>query len=311
MKQSHCILGLESSCDDTSVALVRNHELIDCIVVSSSDLQSKFGGVVPELAARKHEEQFIPLVKELFRRSGISWKEITHVAYTNNPGLAGCLLVGKVFAKSLAFIHNKQIIPVNHIYGHIFSIFLTEQVKFPFLSLIVSGKTTALYYVKGFRDIELLDETKDNALGEVYDKVARELGLKYPGGPEIDKLFNRDRPVPRLLSNNPNPAQKFSYSGILSAVCRVCKSIRAMNIENKNEYIATMFQKWVIDGLIVKIKYWTVIKNVHTVTIGGGVAANKYLQEEIKRMNLDSFIVDTRFSGDNAAMIALYASYLI
>lgn len=311
MEKYHCVLGIESSCDDTSVSLIRNHELIDCIVLSSSDLQSKFGGVVPELAARKHEENFIPLVDELFKRSGVSWREITHVAYSDHPGLASCLLVGKIFAKSLAFIHKKTIIPVNHIYGHIFSVFLTEKIKFPFLSLIVSGKTTALYFVKGFKDIELLDETGDNALGEVYDKVARELGLKYPGGPEIDRLFNRDRKVPRLLANNPNPAKKFSYSGILSAVCRVCKSVNSMNIENKNEYIATMFQKWVIDGLISKIKYWTVIKNIQTIAIGGGVAANKYLQEEIKKMNLNSFIVDKRFSGDNAAMIALYASYLI
>lgn len=243
-KKGRLILGIESSCDDTSVALVRDKELLDCIVVSSAELQAKFGGVVPEIAAREHENKLLPLVAELFDRTGVCWREVTHIAYTDKPGLVGCLLVARVFAKTLALVHNKIAIPIDHIRGHIFSIGLTDPIEFPSLALVVSGKTTALYYLKSFVDIELLDETSDNAVGEVYDKVARELGLKYPGGKAIDDLFNKDRKVMGLLKHNTNPAKPFSYAGILSATIRLWKIVKLNDsIQNKEEYIATVFQK--------------------------------------------------------------------
>lgn len=309
--KNHLILGIETTCDDTSVALVRGNELLDCIVISSAELQAAFGGVVPELAAREHEKHLLPSINELLSRTGVYWREITHIAYACKPGLVGCLLVGKIFSKTLALAHKKELIPVDHIYSHIFSVGLTAPIQFPFLALVVSGKTTALYYVKSFTDIELLEDTSDNAIGEVYDKVARELGLKYPGGAAIDALFNRDRKVPSLLRHKTNLAQRFSYSGILSAVVRLCKVIEKTDIENKNEYVATIFQRWVIDGLISKLKYWIIKRDVKYVCVSGGVAANKYLKEELKKMNVSVSIVDKKFSGDNAAMIAFYASHLI
>ncbi|WP_216083003.1 tRNA (adenosine(37)-N6)-threonylcarbamoyltransferase complex transferase subunit TsaD, partial [Candidatus Mycoplasma haematohominis] len=297
--KSSLILGIETSCDDTSVALVRNNKLLDCIVISSAELQANFGGVVPELAAREHEKYLLPSIRELLARTGVYWREVTHIAYTSQPGLVGCLLVGQVFAKTLSLASNKPLIAVDHIYSHIFSVGLTAPIKFPFLALVISGKTTALYFVNSFTDIELLEDTADNAIGEVYDKVARELGLKYPGGAAIDALFNRDRKVPNLLKHKTNPAQRFSYSGILSAVVRLCKFIDRTGIENRNEYVATMFQKWVIDGLISKLKYWINKKDVRCVYVSGGVAANKYLREELEKINTDVFVVDKKFSGDN------------
>lgn len=311
MPKNLLILGIESSCDDTSVALVRDSQLLDCIVISSAELQAKFGGVVPELAAREHERKILLLLDELLHRTGIYWREITHIAYADKPGLIGCLLVGRVFAKTLAWIHKKPLIPVDHIHGHIFSVGLTDPITFPALALVISGKTTAIYHIRSFSNIEMLDATEDNALGEVYDKVARELGLSYPGGPAIDALFNPDRKVIDLLKNRPNPAKKFSYSGILSAVMRLCKALDASDMVNKEEYIATVFQRWVVDELIRKIKYWTLSAGVNTLYVSGGVSANKFLRSELEKLDLKVYLVDPRFACDNAAMIAYYAAHLI
>lgn len=311
MSRNTLILGIESSCDDTSVSLVRDHELLDCIVMSSAEEQAKYGGVVPEVAARAHERNFIPMIRELFDRTGVYWREITHISYTDKPGLEGCLLVGKVFAKTLAFIHNKPLIAVNHVYSHIFSSGLTDNIVFPALALVISGKTTAIYYLRGFKDIELIDQTLDNALGEVYDKVAREIGLKYPGGSKIDELFNPERKVPNLLKHSSNPAKPFSYAGILSAVVRLWQDLKKQEIINKHEYVATIFQKWVVLGLVKKIKYWSFIKNTNVLYVSGGVSANKYLRSEFSKMNLDVHFADLKFTSDNAAMVAYYASHLV
>ncbi|AEW45989.1 O-sialoglycoprotein endopeptidase [Mycoplasma haemocanis str. Illinois] len=303
------ILGIETSCDDTSVALVRNGKLIDVITESSASLQNSWGGVVPEIAARYHGDRLVPILGALLDRNHLSLGDITHIAYTSHPGLAGCLLTGQVFAKSLAFLIKKPLIPVNHVYGHVFSVGLTHSLDFPHLALVVSGKTTSLFLVNGYRQIYLLDETKDNAIGEVYDKVARRLDLGYPGGMAIDEMFDENLNVPQLLKNRSNPAKPFSYAGILSATMRICDSMP--DLKAQKGYVATIFQKWVIDELIVKIKYWIGQTGVNTLTVSGGVAANRYLRAQMKSLNIRSLLVDGSYSGDNAAMIAYYAYFLI
>ncbi|WP_245633490.1 tRNA (adenosine(37)-N6)-threonylcarbamoyltransferase complex transferase subunit TsaD [Candidatus Mycoplasma haematobovis] len=299
------ILGIETSCDDTSLAIVQNHKLIDVLTISSSKLQNKWGGVVPEIASRNHEEHILPLLLELLNKNNLSINDITHIAYTDHPGLIGCLLVGKIFAKTLSFLLNKPLIPINHVYGHIFSVGLTNKLIFPHLALVVSGKTTSLFYVKSYSEIITLDSATDNALGEIYDKVARRLGLDYPGGPIIDSLFDNELKVKPLLKQKSNPAKLFSYGGILSATLRLCET------ESNKEYIATVFQSWVINELINKLKYWIEKTNTNCITVSGGVAANKYLRSRLNELKAPTLLVDLNYAGDNAAMIAYYASFLI
>lgn len=298
------ILGIETSCDDTSLAIVKDHQLIDVLTISSAKLQNKWGGIVPEVASRNHEEHILPLLLELLSKNKLTIEDITHIAYTETPGLIGCLLVGKVLAKTLAFLFNKPLIPINHVHGHIFSIGLTNKLIFPHLALVVSGKTTSLFYVKSYSEIITLDSVTDNALGEVYDKVARRLGLDYPGGPQIDSLFNNKLKFKNLLKQSANPAKPFSYGGILSATLRLCET------ESDKEYIATVFQSWVINELINKLKYWINQTNTDCVTISGGVAANKYLRLKLNELKVKALLVDLKYAGDNAAMIAYYASFL-
>lgn len=308
------VLGIESSCDDSSLALVEinSKKLLDCLTVSSAELQNQYGGVVPELAAREHEKHLILLLQKLLEKHNLTWDQISHIAYTDHPGLINCLLVAKIFAQTLSLIFSKPLLPINHVYGHIFSPGLSQKLFFPFISLVVSGKTTAFYFVENEKNITLLEETLDNALGESYDKVARKIGLGYPGGKKIDELFDEKLVVISLLKNQLSPQKPISYSGIITAANILWEKIQNnASITDKQAYLATVFQKFIIDNLTNKIKYWLCHKNVSTFSIAGGVAANSYLRKKINDLKIRKMFAEQEFCQDNAAMIAYFATWLI
>ena len=188
------ILGIETSCDETSMAIIKNDKIIAHYTTTSSDVQATYGGVVPEVASRYHLKNIHNVFLKVLEESKIDASEITHIVFTNNPGLPGCLYVGKVFAKTLASIINAELVPINHLYGHIFSAYIESgKPLFPMLSVVISGGHSSIYLVNDFEDISVLNETQDDALGEVYDKVARVVGWNYPGGPIIDKNYDDNK----------------------------------------------------------------------------------------------------------------------
>ena len=203
-KMNNYILAIETSCDDTSIAIY-SKEHYDVETISSAKDQSNYGGVVPELASRKHEDSLLIALNKLFKRNKINFKHIDFIAYTSNPGLKVCINMGKIFAKSLAFFHNKKIVEINHIHAHLFSFALNNDIEYPFIGLVASGGHTTIYYVKDINNIEIINETLDDAVGEVYDKIGRKLNIKYPSGPEIDELFNQNKIGIKFLNKKINP----------------------------------------------------------------------------------------------------------
>lgn len=304
------ILGIETSCDDTGIGLVTTDgELIGDLKFSSAQIQAQYGGVVPEVAARFHADQILPLTEKLLKQYDVSIAEIVAITYTEQPGLIGCLLVGQAFAKTLSWLWNIPILAINHIAAHIFSIGLTEPIVFPFLALVASGKTTSLFHVKSFSDFELLNATIDDAIGEAYDKVGRIMNLAYPAGPKIDQLYNDHLIVPNL-AQQPPANKPFSYSGIKTAAINYWKTLDHDNLVHSQQLLATAFQKWVIKSLMRKIDYYQKKLNLTNVAIVGGVAANQLLRSEISKTNLKVALVDHQYATDNGAMVAYYGAML-
>ena len=305
------VLGIESSCDETSVAVIKDEELT-ANLIASQDFHTKYGGVVPELSSRAHLQIVNPLVKDALKKSNIELNDVDLVAATAGPGLIGALLVGLTYAKGLSFGMDKPFIGVNHIEGHIFSGFLMPQKpEFPFLSLVVSGGHTLLLLVKSFTEIYKLGSTVDDAAGEAFDKVSKLLGLGYPGGPKIQnaaKLGDANKidfPVSDLKQR-----LNFSFSGLKTAVLRYVQSqggVTNLTEQDKND-IAACFQTAAVKALTRNVKRALEQFNVKSISVVGGVAANAHLKSEITKLagkyNKNVVIPDLQFCGDNAAMIA-------
>ncbi len=298
------IVGIESSCDDTSVAIFDSERGILSNIVSSQKIHSEFGGVFPELAAREHTKNFIPVLEKALKDANISLNQIDAIATTFMPGLIVSLVIGVSGAKALAFSLKKPLIPVHHIEAHIFANFVNKEIKYPFLALVVSGGHTELILVKDFEDYVYLGGTLDDAVGEVYDKVARALELGFPGGPVIDKLAREGKETikfPRPLINEKGENKyNFSFSGLKTAVIKEIKKEIY-----KKEDIAASFQNAVIDVLIKKTLNAAYEFKVKNIVIAGGVSANSKLREEFQKVkDIDISFPPLYLCTDNGAMVA-------
>ena len=305
------VLGIESSCDETSVAVLSNDKII-ANLISSQDFHADFGGVIPELSSRAHLQIVKPLVDQALKKSNIKFSDIDLIAATAGPGLIGALLVGLTFAKGLSFALDRPFISVNHIEGHIFSGFLmNEKPEFPFLALVVSGGHTLLLYVKSFTEIVQLGTTVDDAAGEAFDKVAKMLGFGYPGGPNIEKAAaSGSEKIPFPVASLKNPYD-FSFSGLKTSVLRHIQKhyTDASKIpDNERNIIAASFQKAAVGALIQTTEKALNNFEVKSISLVGGVAANKKLRDQItalsRKYKKKIIIPDLEYCGDNAAMIA-------
>ena len=311
------ILALETSCDETSASVVADGRTVLSNVISSQvPIHQKFGGVVPEIASRKHVENVIPVVDQALREAQVSLSDITAIGVTHGPGLVGALLVGVAAAKALSFAADIPIIGVNHLEGHIFANFLSHtELEPPFMALVVSGGHTSLVHVKGYNDFELLGQTRDDAAGEAFDKVARVMKLPYPGGPYIDRLAKTGDPLaiafPRALTGRDN--FEFSFSGLKSAVLNYINSAAQRGEEINTADVAASFQAAVVDVLVSKALQAARKCNVKQIVLAGGVAANSgltfKLEQECNQAGIALYYPETILCTDNAAMIACRAYY--
>lgn len=308
------ILGIESSCDEMSASIVKNgREEVKTIVLSQMDIHKKYGGVVPEIASRCHIESATMVLEELFSEIDITMDDITAIAVTYGPGLIGSLLIGVQIAKTLSFVYNKPLVPVHHIAGHIYANNLVSEMKFPLISLVVSGGHTDIIHMKDHFSFYKIGGTLDDAVGECYDKVARVMGLSYPGGPLIDKLAHIGRHTYNLPIPLDDDTYNFSFSGIKSAVINLVHNEEQRgNIINKED-LATTFQENVIEVITKKTMKSLKEYNVNNLIMSGGVAANKGLREKLNKFceeNSINFIVPKiEYCTDNAAMIAAAGFY--
>ncbi len=308
------ILAIESSCDETAVAIIKNgREILANVVASQIESHKRFGGVVPEIASRHHVEQITIVLEEAMNQAAITYGDIDAIAVTEGPGLVGALLIGVNAAKALAFAHNIPLVPVHHIAGHIYANRLVKEMTFPLLALVVSGGHTELIYMKEHGSYEVIGETRDDAAGEAYDKVARQLGLPYPGGPHIDRLAHEGSPtidLPRAWLEK--DSFDFSFSGLKSAVINTLHNAAQRGEEIKPEDLAASFQTSVIEVVVTKAKLAAEKYNVKQVLLAGGVAANKglraALEKEFLETDIDLVIPPLNLCTDNAAMIAAAGS---
>lgn len=305
------ILGIDTSCDDTSASVVENGStIISNIISNQTEIHKKYGGIVPELASRRHIEMIWPVVDEALKTAGVAFEDLSGIAVCYGPGLIGSLLVGCSFAKAVGYSTGIPLIAVNHLEGHVFSSFLEQPMPaFPFIALIVSGGHTCLYRVDGFGQYRELGRTRDDAAGEAYDKVSKLLGLGYPGGPLIDRLAKDGNPgaidFPRAYLPE---TFDFSFSGLKTAVLNFVKEQRAESKEQSVHDLAASFQAAVVDVLVRKTEWAIKKERIKSVTLSGGVAANSELRRRMKKMadekDVSVFIPSVSLCTDNAAMIA-------
>jgi N6-L-threonylcarbamoyladenine synthase len=310
------ILGIDTSCDDTAAAVVENGtRVLSNIVSNQTEIHKKYGGIVPELASRRHIEMIWPVIDEALKAAGIKLDNLSGVAVCHGPGLIGSLLIGCSFAKALCYSKGIPLLAVNHLEGHIFSAFIEEsKPSCPFLALIVSGGHTCLYRVDGFGAYGELGRTRDDAAGEAYDKVSKLLGLGYPGGPVIEKIAQGGNPKAIDFPRAYLPESfDFSFSGLKTAVLHFVKEQRAENREQKVNDIAASFQASVIDVLVRKTEWAIKKERIKRVVLTGGVAANRELRKRMEDMGVEKeteiFIPSISFCTDNAAMIASAGYY--
>lgn len=310
------ILAIETSCDETAVAVVKNgREIVSNVVASQIESHKRFGGVVPEIASRHHVEQMTIVLEEAIYQANVDWNEIDAIAVTEGPGLVGALLIGVNAAKALAFAKKKPLIAVHHIAGHIYANRIEQEFEFPLLALIVSGGHTELILMKEHGHFELIGETLDDAAGEAYDKVARMLDLPYPGGPEIDRLAKEgeetfDFPRAWLAEDS----YDFSFSGLKSAVINTIHNAKQRGETLKKEDVAASFQASVVEVLTTKTLRAAKEFNVKQVIVAGGVAANQGLRKSLEvafeKENIPLLIPPLNLCTDNAAMIAAAGTIL-
>lgn len=309
------VLGIESSCDETAAAVVKNGRIISSNIISSQiDVHKKYGGVVPEVASRKHLEIISQVVKDALKEANVNIEEIDLIGATRGPGLIGALLVGLSYGKALAFGNDIPFVGVNHMEGHISANYLDTELKPPFISLVVSGGHTYLIHIKSYIDFEVLGRTRDDAAGEAYDKVARSLGLGYPGGPYIDDLAKKGIETiefPRVMLKENH--YDFSFSGLKTAVLNYINSQKMKGEEIVIENVAKSFQEAILDVLVGKTMKLSKELNIKTIAISGGVSANDGLRNRFfeleKTEGIKSYFPEKILSTDNAAMIAAAAFY--
>ena len=311
------ILGIESSCDDTSAAVLRDGVLLSN-VIASQQVHKDFGGVVPELASRAHEQNIVPVVSEALRKAGVGPEDLTAIAFTRGPGLLGSLLVGTSFAKALSLSLDIPMVMVNHLQGHILANFVRQPDKpvdepsFPYLCLLVSGGNSQIVKVNSPLEYEILGQTIDDAVGEAFDKCSKMLGLGYPGGPVIDRLAKLGDPN-RFQFAKPNiPGLDYSFSGIKTSLLYFVRDEMAKDpefLEKNKEDLCASFQKTLIDILMGKLIRAAKETKIKQITIGGGVSANSGLRERIvaegRKRGWKTFLPEFKFTTDNAAMIAV------
>lgn len=308
------IMAIESSCDETSVAIIKNgKEILSNIISSQIDIHAQYGGVVPEIASRQHILTINPILNEALKEANITKDEIDAIAVTYAPGLQGSLLVGITTAKTIAWLWNKPLIPVNHLEGHMYSVFLENDITPPMITLLVSGGHTEIINFKDYGKYELVGKTKDDAVGEAFDKVARLLGLPYPGGPYIDKCAKQGNKkaynFPRAMKNT----YDFSFSGLKTSVLYKIKDLNEQNIEIPVNDIAASFSQAVADTLVEKTIRAAKELSINNIVITGGVAANSFLRSEMefccKKNKFKLFLPSMKLCTDNAAMIGCAAYY--
>ena len=310
------VLGIESSCDETAAAVVKNgREILSNIVLSQIDIHRLYGGVVPEIASRNHVEVIDRVVKQALADANVTLRDLSAVAVTYGAGLVGALLVGVSYAKGLAQAAKLPLVAVNHIEGHVCANYLTyPDLEPPYTCLLTSGGHTAIVEVLGYDSYDVICSTVDDAVGEAFDKVARVLGLPYPGGPQIDKLAREGEPIHKfhsVITSNGN----FSYSGLKTAVINLLHNAEQKGERLNSADVAASFTKAAIDGLIDRLKEEVINRKSKTVAVAGGVGANSYLRARLKEFEAEGIRVclpTLSLCGDNAAMIASrgYYSYI-
>ena len=310
------ILAFESSCDETSVSIIKDgKEEIATVVLTQIDIHKLFGGVVPEVASRHHIENITIVIEECLNKAHMTMNDIDAIAVTYGPGLIGSLLIGVQAAKTLSYLFHKPLIPVHHIAGHIYSNNLVEEMKFPLIALVVSGGHTELVYMKDNYSFEKIGGTLDDAVGEAYDKVARVIGLPYPGGPAVDKLAHVGKDTYSLPVPLDDDTYHFSFSGLKSAVINLSHNETQRGNEIRKEDLACSFQNRVVE--ILSKKTMKALKEYHVdrLIVAGGVAANQGLRENLQKLchenNIHLIIPPMKYCTDNAAMIgaAAYFAY--
>ncbi len=309
MKKDIITLGIESSCDETAVAVIKNgREILSNIIDTQIPIHEKYGGVVPEIASRNHIEAISRVTKKSLKEANITFKDIDAITPTYGPGLVGALLVGLSYSKALSFALNKPLVGVNHIQGHIAANYITyQELQPPFLCIMMSGGNTQIINVKGYTEFEVLGKTRDDAIGEAFDKVARVVGLSYPGGPKVDKLAKEGTPnikLPKTYFENLD----FSFSGIKTAV---------INLKNKNPDVnkadlCASFQKTITEVLMENVEKAIKITGIRTVALAGGVSANSYIRSSflnLEKEGIKVYMPDLKLCTDNGAMIGSAGYY--
>ena len=314
------ILGIESSCDDTSAAIIRDGLLLSNVIASQS-VHEEYGGVVPELASRAHQQNIVPVVDAAIRRAGISKTDLSAIAFTRGPGLLGSLLVGTSFAKGLSLGLRIPIVDVNHLHGHVLSHFVRRKPddrvpEYPFLCLLISGGNSQLILVKNYNDMEILGQTIDDAAGEAFDKCAKVMGLPYPGGPHIDRLAAEGDPKRFRFAKPHIPDLDYSFSGLKTSFLYTLRHQKRLDpdfIEKNKADLAASLQRTIIEILLDKLDKAVKQTGVSTVAIGGGVSANSGVRAAVadycEAHGLTAFIPERAFTTDNAAMVAIAGYY--
>ena len=304
------ILGIESSCDETSVAIVKNgREVLSNVINTQISIHELYGGVVPEIASRNHVENISPVMKEALKEANIEIDDVDGIACTYGPGLVGALLVGVSYAKALSYAANKPLIGVNHIQGHIAANYITyKELKPPFLTLLISGGNTQLVLVKDYTKFEILGKTRDDAVGEAFDKIARVIGLGYPGGPKMDKLAQEGTPnivLPKVHIDGLD----FSFSGLKTAIINLHHKTPDINKAD----LAASFEKDVAEILLENTKKAVKETNINKIALAGGVSANSYIRKAFKELeekeDIKVYYPELKLCTDNAAMIASAGYY--
>jgi len=314
------ILGIESSCDDTSASVLKNETILSNII-ATQEVHKLYGGVVPELASRAHQQNIIPVVNQAIKESGVDLKEIDAVAFTKGPGLLGSLVVGTSFSKAFSLAMDIPLIDVNHMHGHVLAHFIDDEGKekpqFPFLCLTVSGGHTQIVLVKDYLEMEVIGTTIDDAAGEAFDKSAKILGFPYPGGPLIDKHAKNGDASKFEFSKPKMEGYDYSFSGLKTSILYFIQKQEKINpnfINENRDDICASIQKSIIDILFVKLIKASADLNIKQIAIAGGVSANSGLRSELKRIGKEKkwsvFIPKFEFCTDNAAMIAITGRFM-